>query len=47
MLLSDCFSGIAYEEDKGRDWGNCVLTADCVRGIGHGVGREGIVGIVC
>jgi len=27
---------------KGREWGNCVLTADCVRGdwIEGGKGRE-------
>ena len=31
---------------KGKEWGNCVLTADCVRGIGCMVGREGSGGIV-
>ena len=31
---------------EGKGVGNCVLTADCVRGIGLRVGREGIGGIV-
>ena len=26
----------------GREWGNCVLKADCFGGIGQSVGREGI-----
>ena len=33
MLTTDCVRGL----DKRREWkgvGNCVLTADCVRGIG-------------
>jgi len=34
------------EGGKGREWGNCVLTADCVRGIGQSVERDGIGGIV-
>jgi len=35
------------EGGKGREWGNCVLTADCVRGIGLSV-REGKgVGELC
>jgi hypothetical protein len=32
------YSRLCYEDwiegGKGRDWENCVLTADCVRGIG-------------
>jgi len=41
-VLGDCIKG-----GEGRDWGNCVLTADCVRGIVLRVGREGIGEIVC
>jgi len=26
---------------EGKGVGNCVLRADCVRGIGYSVGREG------
>ena len=35
------------EGGYGREWVNCVLTADCVRGIGERVGMEGSGGIVC
>ena len=31
---------------EGKGVGDCVLTADCVRGIGESVGWEGIGGIV-
>jgi len=29
LCWGDCIKG-----GEGREWGNCVLTADCVRGIG-------------
>jgi len=35
------------EGGNGREWGNCVLGADCVRVIGYWVGMEGSGGIVC
>ena len=34
------------EGGNGREWGNCVLKADCVMGIGWRVGMEGSGGIV-
>ena len=34
------------EGGKGREWGNCVLTADCVRGLGRGWEGKG-VGELC
>jgi len=34
------------EGGKGREWVNCVLTADCVRVIGN-EGKRGEWGIVC
>ena len=27
---------------KGREWGNCVLTADCVRGLDRGWEGKGV-----
>jgi len=42
LFYGDCMNG-----GKGRDWGNCVLTADCFMVIVWMVGREGSGGIVC
>ena len=28
---------------KGREWGNCVLTAECVTGFDRGWERKGMV----
>ena len=46
MFRADSFGGLDRRW-VGKGLGNCVLTADCVRGIEYRVGREGSAGIVC